>query len=336
MAWFEREFIAVPEDRKRQIVFKWPDVNIRRYSRVIVNADELALFVKAGHVIATMGPGRHRLDADQIPVLGGIIDALSGGRFYRAELYFIASRELTGIKFGGRMADVVDPRTEQVISLRVFGELAMEVRDPVVLITELAGTTDLADPEKLTSWCADQLLKAMKIAVTRGISAGRWPVVGISAFLPDIEEAVVQQTNVVLYDYGLRIQRLGNFDINLAPEDAERLKRLAKDIRYIDLAGGFERYAAGELALGAGHGLARGGVGDNGGFLGAAIGLPAIRRFAGDAVTVACPACHAGNGAQARFCGQCGAPLDSAPQHLPAVNDEPRDHRGRQIGPAPR
>jgi len=55
MAWFDREFIAVPEVRKNQLVYKWPDVNIRRYSRAIVNADEIALFVKSGQVVAAMG-----------------------------------------------------------------------------------------------------------------------------------------------------------------------------------------------------------------------------------------------------------------------------------------
>jgi hypothetical protein len=39
MALLGREFIAVPDDRKGQIVFKWPDVTIRRYTRAIVNAD---------------------------------------------------------------------------------------------------------------------------------------------------------------------------------------------------------------------------------------------------------------------------------------------------------
>ncbi len=86
MAWFEREFIAVPEDRKNQLVYKWPDVNIRRYTRAMVNADELALFVKAGRVVAAMGPGRHRIDADELPVLGALVDTVTGGNFYRAEL----------------------------------------------------------------------------------------------------------------------------------------------------------------------------------------------------------------------------------------------------------
>lgn len=172
MAWFEREFIAVPESAAGQLVYKWPDVNIRRYSRAIVNADQTALFVKAGQVVATMGPGRHRIDADELPVLGALVDTLSGGNFYRAELYFVSTREFAGLKFGGRLADIADPASQQVVTLRVFGEFALAVRDPGQLIVGLAGTADLTDPAALNSWCADLLLKSMKIAVTQGFRAG--------------------------------------------------------------------------------------------------------------------------------------------------------------------
>ncbi|MGW5388117.1 SPFH domain-containing protein [Nocardia sp. NPDC003963] len=277
MAWFEREFIAVPETGKKQLVYKWPDVNIRRYSRAIVNADQTALFVKSGHVLGALGPGRHRIDADELPVLGALVDTLTGGNMYRAELYFVSTREFAGIKFGGRLADIADPISEQIVTLRVFGEFALSVRDAGQLITSLAGSTDLHDPAGIESWSADLLLKSMKVAVTQGVSQGEWPILGLSGLLPVIEHAVVQQTNTALYEYGLRIPRLGNFDITLAPEDADRLKRLAKDVTYIRLAGDFRQYAAGEMALGAGQGLASG-HGHEGGFLGAALGINAIQQ----------------------------------------------------------
>ncbi|WP_433602288.1 SPFH domain-containing protein [Nocardia sp. CA-135953] len=327
MAWFEREFIAVPEDRKNQLVYKWPDVNIRRYSRAIVNADEIALFVKSGQVVAAMGPGRHRIDADELPVLGALVDTLTGNNFYRAELYFVSTREFPGIKFGGRLADIADPVSEQVVTLRVFGEFALSVRDPAELVTSLAGTTDLSVPATVESWSSDLLLKAMKVAVTQGISRGDWPVLGLSGQLEPIEAAVVRQTNLTLYEYGLRIPRLGNFDITLAPEDADRIKRLAKDVTYIRLAGDFQRYAAGELALGAGQGFAHGhGGGD--GFLGAALGLNAIQQqapsnpwqrqaipAAAQPVPPVCTGCGTDNPANARFCMNCGDPLAARPRH---------------------
>lgn len=336
MAWFEREFIAVPEERKNQLVFKWPDVNIRRYSRAIVNADEIALFVQSGRVIAAMGPGRHRIDAAELPVLGALVDTVTGGNFYRAELYFVSTREFPGIRFGGRLADILDPVSEQVVTLRVFGEFALTVRDPAELLTQLAGTADLTDQQRVQNWCADLLLKAMKIAVTQGISRGDWQVLGLSAQLQPIETAVLRQTNTALYEYGLRIPRIGNFDISLAPEDAERLKRLAKDVKYIRLTGDFQRYAAGELALGASQGFAHGHHhGADGGFLGAALSLNAIGQQVGtpsaapqlppaapEAGQVSCAACAAANPAGARFCMNCGARLAPQPRHCPSCGAE--------------
>src|SRR5207302_1061388 len=91
MALFSREFIAVPDDRKDQIVFKWPDVNIRKFTKAIVDADEMALFVSKGAVVGTMGPGQHKIDAEELPFLGVLIDAATGGNAYRAELYFVGT-----------------------------------------------------------------------------------------------------------------------------------------------------------------------------------------------------------------------------------------------------
>ena len=52
---------------------------------------------------------------------------------------------------------------------------------------------------------------------------------------------------------------MGNFDINLSEQDETQLKTLAKDTAYSRLAGSFQQYAAGEMALGAGQGMAQGG-----------------------------------------------------------------------------
>src|SRR5437660_9843188 len=79
--------------------------------------------------------------------------------------------------------------------------------------------------------------------------------------------------NGQLVAYGVQLTRMGNFDVNLSPEDEQQLKQLAKDTSYSQLAGGFQNYAAGEMALGAGQGMAKGGGAADGAFLGAGFGL---------------------------------------------------------------
>ena len=273
MALLGREFIAVPDDRKGQIVFKWPDITIRRFTRAIVNADEMALFVNTGQVVQTMGPGRHQIDANELPGLGVVIDSITGGNAYRAELYFVGTREYTGFKFGGRVDDVQDPRTGLVVTLRVFGDYAMRVADPVRLITNMTATVDVTDNERIAGWVSDQLLKVLRTHVTTQIIRNGWPILGLMAYSAEIEQATIDAANGQLVAYGVQLTRMGNFDVNLSPEDEQQLKQLAKDTSYSQLAGGFQNYAAGEMALGAGQGMAKGGGAADGAFLGAGFGL---------------------------------------------------------------
>ena len=101
---------------------------------------------------------------------------------------------------------------------------------------------------------SDQLLKVMRTHMTVQIVRNGWPILGLSAYTPDIEEEVMAKGNEQLATYGVAIIRMGNFDINLSEQDETQLKTLAKDTAYSRLAGSFQQYAAGEMALGAGAG----------------------------------------------------------------------------------
>jgi membrane protease subunit (stomatin/prohibitin family) len=343
MALFSREFIAVPDEKKGQIVFKWPDVTIRRFTHAIVNADEVALFVNTGQVVQSMGPGRHPIDADELPGLGALIDFATGGNAYRAELYFVGTREYTGFRFGGRVDDVQDPRTGLVVTLRVFGEYALRVIDPARLITNLTATVDVTDNERIAGWVSEQLLKTLRTNVTTQVVANGWPILGLSVHSPEIEQAAITSSNGQLEAYGIALTRMGNFDINLAEEDAKQLKQLAKDTSYSQLAGGFQQYAAGEMALGAGQGMAQGGGATQGAFLGAGLMLPGMMQGAmqqqqpapqappapaaaapapATAAGPACASCNTPNPGGAKFCMGCGQPVAPAVKHCTECGNE--------------
>jgi membrane protease subunit (stomatin/prohibitin family) len=332
-----RVFIAVPDDKKDQVLFKWPDINLRKGSRLIVEPDMLALFVNKGEVIGTLGPGQHRVEADEIMGLGAVIDWATGGNAYRAELFFVGTREYTSEKFGGRIDDVQDPQTGNIVTLGVFGEYSFRVTDPEKLVLNLTGTIDVPDNDHITDWVEQQMVKVMRTEVTRQIVGHGWPVLGLSAYTPEIEQAVIDATNAEIVDYGLAIARMGNFDLNLSAEDQATLKRLAKDTAYSRLAGGFQNYAQGEALLRAGEGMAKGGgAGTGAAFIGVGMGMgnqmtqpppqgpvpPAAPGFAGGGAGFAsqgaagagatCASCGTANPAGAKFCANCGTALAQA------------------------
>jgi membrane protease subunit (stomatin/prohibitin family) len=168
---------------------------------------------------------------------------------------------------------VQDPRTGLVVTLRVFGDYALRVTDPVRLITNMTATVDVTDNERIAGWVSDQLLKVLRTHVTTQIIRNSWPILGLMAYSAELEQATIEAANGQLVAYGVQLTRMGNFDVNLSPEDEQQLKQLAKDTTYAQLAGGFQQYAAGEMALGAGQGMAKGGGAADGAFLGAGFGL---------------------------------------------------------------
>ncbi|MGI9005318.1 MAG: SPFH domain-containing protein [Streptosporangiaceae bacterium] len=268
-----REFIAAPDTSKGQIVFKWPDHNIRKFSRAIVEPDAAAVFISQGRVMGILGPGQHTLDAAELPFLGMFVDWATNSNAFKAEIFFVGAREFPNCRFGGRLDEVQDPQTGLVVTLRSFGEYALRVIDPSRLILNLVGTVDVTNNEAVTGWVTQQLLKATRTTVTRQLMSGAWQILGLSMHSPEIEAGARDAANSELVDYGIAITRLGNLDINLDDDDNARLKKLAGDTAYSRLAGGFMQAAQAEMMQGAGQGMAQGGAAVSPIFLGAGLGM---------------------------------------------------------------
>jgi membrane protease subunit (stomatin/prohibitin family) len=258
-----RQFVAVPDSAKDQLLFKWPDHELRRWTRVVVDVDEEAMFVSQGRVVGSLPPGRHQLDATELPFLGDLADKLSGGNMYDSELFFVTTRELTDLPFGGPVDSVRDPDSTFVVGLRAFGDFAMHVVDPSALILNLVGTVDLEDPAAVTHWAAEQVLKALRTTVVAQIAAAGWSVLGLAAHSQEIEAAALPAANATLARYGLAVTQLGNVTVSLNDEDQESLRTFARDRAYTSMTGSFAGYAQGEALLGAGAGMAHsGGAGE--------------------------------------------------------------------------
>jgi membrane protease subunit (stomatin/prohibitin family) len=343
-----REFIAAPDSSKGQIVFKWPDHNIRKFTKAIVEPDAVAVFMSQGQLMGTLVSGQHTLDAKELPFLGMFVDWASGGNAFKAEIYFVGIRDFPSFRFGGRLDEVQDPVTGLIVTLRTFGEYALRVIDAPKLILNLVGTVDVTSNQAITSWVTQQLLKVTRTMVTTQLMSGAWPILGLSVHSPEIEVAVMRDANRELADYGISITRLGNVDVNLDDDDNARLKKLAGDTAYSRLAGGFLQAAQAEALQGAGEGMAQGGAAVTPMFFGAGMGManqmmqppaqsapvpPPTPGFAGggqgyaqapaaaapaaaapaaapaQVATVECANCHSQVRAGAKFCDSCGTAM---------------------------
>ncbi|WP_338864372.1 SPFH domain-containing protein [Myxococcus stipitatus] len=270
----KRNFIARADTAKGQIIYKYPENNIRMLTQLTVDADEVALFVKDGKVEGKLGPGRHQLDSNNIPFLSRFIEKFTGGNLFITEVYFVSVREFAGVKFGGPIGDVRDPETGLGIGTMVYGDFSIRVTDPEKLVVGLVGM-GRSNNEELLGWFKNQVLKVTRDRIAELLVKKRWPLLDVTsgAYTEEIETEVISGLKPHVDDYGLTVVRMGNFHVSIKEEDEATLKKLSKDVAYSRLAGGFQQYAQGQAMLGAAEGMAKGGDGSGNALGGMGMGM---------------------------------------------------------------
>ncbi len=270
----KRNFIARADEAKGEIIYKYPEKNIRMLTQLTVDADEIALFVKDGRVEGKLGPGRHTLDSKNIPFLSRLLESFTGGNMFITEVFFISSREHPGVKFGGPIGDVRDPETGLGIGTMVYGDFSIRVTEPEKLVVGLVGMGRSSN-EDFLGWFKNQVLKVTKDRIAELLVKKRWPLLDVTsgAYTEEIETEVIAGVKPHIDGYGLTVVRLGNFHISIKEEDEATLKKFSKDVAYSRVAGGFQQYAQGQAMLGAAEGMSKGGGGSDGAMAGMGMGM---------------------------------------------------------------
>lgn len=216
--------IARPDSAKGQIVFKWPDEDLPKFSRLTLEQDELAVFVRDGRLEGTIQPGHVTLDSSEIPFLGRLANAGAGGDLFRSELYFVSTREFANLPFGGAIDNVVDPQTNLGVGLRVFGEYSVKVVEPESFIVNLVDGQDRRSNEQILDWVRGQLLLSLRTDVVPHIVSNGRPLLELAERTDEIEQQTIAAGQRHVADCGLQIVRLSTFAITLKPEDEDKLR----------------------------------------------------------------------------------------------------------------
>ena len=344
--------VARPDNAKNYAIFKHPDQTIPKFAQLTVDSDEVVIFFKDGKVEGKLPPGRHTLNTANIPFLSNLVDSFTGGNVLIAEVFFVSTRQFPGIKFGGKIGSVEDPKSGVPVETMVHGDFALQVTDPERLILGLVGMQQ-AENESFFNWFKQQVLKVIRDHTAELIVKQKWPLLDVvsGAYTEEIEEYVIEGVKKHVDHYGVRIVQMGNFVLSIKDEDETNLKKLYTDAAYVRMAGGmqgFQQFASGKAMMGAGEGMAKGGgeggEGGNAMLGGAALGVgfgmagmmqqgqqqqqgPAPNQAqqgnlqgnqtpdggAAEGAGVTCPECKKVV-APGKFCAECGKPLAQGPK----------------------
>jgi len=330
--------IARPDEFKGLVVYKHPDPTIPMKAQLTVEADELALFFRDGKLVGTLPPGRHTCETSNIPFLGQLVDWATGGNVWIAEAYFVTTREIVGVKFGGKVGKLRDPQSGLPVELMVNGSFSFKVIDAPRLVIGLVGLQRTSNEEFL-GWFKELVLKTIKDDIAELCVQKKWPLLDVTsgAYTEEICKEVIAGVRQHVDAHGIEVMSIGNFNLAMKDDDEKRLNKLYETSAYVNMAGGIQGYqqvAAANAMMGAGDAMreGRGGGGGSDPMLagaGLGVGMAMANQFresmqprpagaspspatapqsAGGVSGVTCGKCGQ-TVSPGKFCNECGAPL---------------------------
>ncbi len=312
--------IARPADKKDLLVFKWPDPTVPMFSQLTVDADEAAVFFRDGSIVGTLrtaGAGqRHTLSTQNIPFLSNFVDSFTGGRVFKTDLFFVTTRPVYDLTFGGELGPVSDPMLGELVVPKIYGSAAFQVVDPEAFLLKYTGMRQSgADDLK---WIKGLLMNSIRTVVGEVLVSEQKSMLELLPMQSMLAERFLARAPD-LNAIGVRLLGMGEFRLNLGDADMEKLSEAQSELgkaqrsarianigiaeaeakakqrqfeldqsfqneaRYVQqLAGGdVGTYAASRAMIGAGAGMAKGGEGGAGSPMMAGAGLGVGMGMAG-------------------------------------------------------
>ena len=136
------EVIEWKDDSGREMVWRFTGGGeLKLGAQLVVSENQWALFFRDGKALDTFGPGRHTLTTANIPLLQRLINLPFGGTSpFRADVYFVAKKVFTDLKWGTKEPVVFRDRELSMVRLRAHGAFATRVTDPQLFVNQIVGS----------------------------------------------------------------------------------------------------------------------------------------------------------------------------------------------------
>ena len=310
------------------LVYKHPSEKLVLGTQLIVSEGQVAVFVKGGQICDVFTAGTYTLNAQNLPLLQGILNIPFGGKTpFTAEIFYLNTVTKLDVNWG--TSDpilVIDPKYSTRLHVRAFGQMGLKLRDYSIFLRELIGSMQQAEFvrfDKLQLFFRGVIVQHIKVLIADIIVNQKISALEITPRLNEISEFTRSKIEAAFGNYGLEITSFFIHSINFPDEDFDAINAVLQKRAEFDLIGD-ARYSTSrtfdvyETAAGNNSGLAgafvAGGVGLG---VGATLGGQLPQAMANTAPGgISCPDCHTTAPAGMRFCAHCGKDLQSGPQMI--------------------
>jgi len=134
------------------IVWRYPNEDLKLGSVVIVEEYQAAVFFRDGKAYDVLGPGRHVLSTLNIPLLAEAYKIVYSETPFKATIIFVNLKQFQG-KFGGQT------QTQDLAPLKFYGSFWFRVADPKLFVVEVVGAQRAYDTESVNRFLRGYFLE---------------------------------------------------------------------------------------------------------------------------------------------------------------------------------
>ena len=215
-------------------IWKYPKEDFNSMTELIVHESQEAIFFANGQAADTFGPGRYKLDAENIPILTKLVNIATGVSVFHCEVYFINKTVQMSVKWGtDSKVKFLEPTLGLPVELGASGEMNLRVSDGRKMLIKLVGTmSGIAwneDGKNFTKSLNDSfrplISAAVKTNLPAAISRKGIDIVEIDRHLMELSDALKMDIMGGFEEYGLTIPQFYVTNVVL-PETDPNFRKL--------------------------------------------------------------------------------------------------------------
>jgi membrane protease subunit (stomatin/prohibitin family) len=321
-------------------------------SQVIVRESQVAVFFRDGKALDVLGPGRHTLSTQNIPILSSIINIPFGGNSpFKAEVYFVNMADIRDMKWGTTEPVVFRDSELGMVRLRAFGTYTMAVGDPQQFVTKIVGTQGIFERADIEGYLRSIIVSRLNDTLGETMKT----LLDLPSHYNELGAAMRATVADDFANLGLQLKQFFITAIT-PPEEVQRVIDQRTSMGAVGDMNKYMQFQAAQAMGNIGQGGGGGGAAETGLGLGAGAGLglgmaqaigqslqgafqqpqqqqqqqqaqqgaqtqntanvtPATAGPASASMgaQITCPNCHAQIAANSRFCPECGYNLATKP-----------------------
>ena len=128
-------------------------------SQLIVEESQQAVFLRDGKALDTLGPGRHTLATQNLPLLTRLLGLPFGGKSpFQAAVLFVSSKTFYDLRWGTKEPVVYRDRELSMVRLRAFGKFAVRIANPQLFANAVVGTVKTYSTDGVESYFKDVIV----------------------------------------------------------------------------------------------------------------------------------------------------------------------------------